>query len=227
MPPTVVYAPAMRQFFSWRIWAAFGALVLLAVTLKVVLPAGAAKTAATPAGPPERTVQFVSLVYAVQPSNTFAVNDGIVTGSADLVLDGQRTMHIVQGTLGEIDCPNYTKVGQCVVLADLLGDGVIWFALVPVESGFKVNAPPIVELLGDGIARLKNGWLVRMASAVDRSCKNGQETGSLVEFLRDYGPQSTTIIDVAKQRITQVKCAASVTVTTDSTAQSSSGSQPG
>ena len=202
----------MRQFFSWRIWAAVGALVLLAVTLKLVLPASAVKSETTRIGPPDRTVQFVSLVYAVKPSNTFAVNDGIITGSADLVLDGQRTMHVVQGTLGEIDCPNYTQVGQCVVLADLLGDAVIWFALVPVQTGFKVEAPPIVELLTNGIARLKNGWLVPLASAVDRSCP--QETGSLVEFLRDYGPQSTTVIDVAKQRVTQVKCSPSVTATT-------------
>ena len=202
----------MRQFFSWRIWAAFGALVLLALTLKVVLPAGAVTADSTSIGPVARTVDFVSLVYAVQPSNTFAVHDGIVTGSADLVLDGQRTMHVVQGTLADINCPNYTKVGQCVVLANLLGDAVIWFALVPVETGFKVEAPPIVELLADGIARLRNGWLVRMAGAVGRSC--AQETGSLVEFLKNYGPQSTTIIDVAKQRITQVKCAASVTATT-------------
>jgi hypothetical protein len=202
----------MRQFFSWRVWGAFGALVLLALTLKVVLPASAAKTDSKPKGPTERTVQFISLVYAVQPSNNFAVNDGIVTGSADLVLDGQRTMHVVQGTLGDMDCPNYTKVGQCVVLADLLGDAVIWFALVPVQTGFKVEAPPIVELLDNGVARLENGWLVPMASTVDRSC--AQETTSLVEFLHDYGPQSTTIIDVAKQRITQVKCSPSITATT-------------
>lgn len=201
----------MRQFFSWRIWAAFAALALLAVTLKFVLPAGAAKDDA-PTGPVQRTVQFVSLVYVVQPSNQFAVNDGIVSGSADLVLDGQRTMRIVSGTLGEITCEDYTEVGRCVVLADLLGDAVVWFALVPVETGLKVDAPPIVELLDDSIARLRNGWLVPLANTVDRACE--QETGSLVEFLRDYGPQSSTVIDVAKQKITQVKCSPSVTATT-------------
>lgn len=202
----------MRQFFTWRIWAAFVALGVLAVTLKLVLPAGAAKQETASSGPTARTVQFVSLVYAVQPSNTFAVNNGIVTGSADFVLDGQRTMKVVQGTLGDITCPDYTAVGHCVVLADLLGDAVIWFALVPVQTGFKVDAPPIVELLGDGIARLENGWLVPLAGAVDRSC--AQETGSLAEFLRDYGVGSTTIIDVAKQKITQVKCSPSVSATT-------------
>ena len=98
------------------------------------------------------------------------------------------------------------------MLADLLGDAVIWFALVPVGDGLKVEAPPIVGLLDDGIAQLANGWRVPHASVVTRSCP--QETTSLSEFLRDFGPESTTIIDVAKQQITQVKCSPKVTATT-------------
>ena len=209
----------MRQFFSWRIWAAFIALIALAVTLKVVLPASAAKDT-TPTGPKERTVQFVSLVYVVQPSDQFAVNSGVVSGTADFILDGQRTMHIVQGTAGQITCKDYTEIGRCVVLADLLGDAVVWFALVPVQTGLKVEAPPIVELLDDGIAKLQNGWLVPLATAVDRKCE--QDTASLAEFIRQFGPESTTIIDVAKQRITQVKCPDSVTATSDSVATADS-----
>lgn len=200
----------MRQFFSWRIWAAFLALIVLAVTLKLVLPAGAATDTVTP-GLVERTVQFTSLVYVAQPSNTFVINGGIVTGSVDFILDGQRTMHVYQGTPGEISCKDYTEIGRCVVLADLLGDAVVWFALVPVADGLKVEAPPIIAVRDGGIAELANGWLVPMANIVDRKC--AQETASLGEFIRLYGPSSTTVIDVAKQRITQVRCADSVTVT--------------
>ena len=201
----------MRQFFSWRIWGAFAALAVLAVTLKVVVPAGASHDESTNR-PTPRTVQFVSLVYSVTSSNVFVINGGIVTGSADFVLDGQRTMHIYQGTPGEMACPDYKEVGRCVVLADLLGDAVVWFTLVPVATGLKVVAPPIVALLDGGIAQLANGWLVPHASVVDRSCP--AETDSLAHFIRDYGPQSTTIIDVSSQQITQVKCAPSVTVST-------------
>ncbi len=201
----------MRQFFSWRVWGAFIALAVLAVSLKVVLPAGA-RSDTQNIGPPLRTVQFVSLVYSVKTSNTFAVNGGVVTGSAEFILDGQRTMHVYQGTPGEITCADYTAIGRCVVLADLLGDAVVWFTLVPVETGLKVVAPPIVALLDGGIAQLANGWLVPHANVIDRSCD--AETDSLTEFIRDYGPQSTTIIDVSTQQITQVKCSPSVTATT-------------
>ena len=196
----------MRQFFSWRIWAALAAVLGLAVLWKVAAPDGAV-TGSTPAGPKLRTVQFVSLVYLVEPSEGFSVASGVVTGSADLVLDGQRTMHIVAGTPGDIECDDLTEIGRCVVLADLLGDAVVWFTLQPVQTGLKVDAPPIVELLEDGIARLENGWLVPYDSAVDRKCKPNEETASLAEFIDEYGPQSTTIIDVAKQGITQVVCA--------------------
>jgi hypothetical protein len=195
----------MRQFFSWRIWAAAASVIALALLWKVVAP-DAGVIGVGPSGPKQRTVQFVSLVYAVHPSIGFTVAGGVVGGSADFVLDGQRTMHVVAGTPGDIACDDLTALGRCVVLADLLGDAVVWFTLQPVQTGLKVHAPPIVELLDDGIARLENGWLVPYDSAVGRKCGE-KETGSLAEFLDEYGPQSTTVIDVARQRITQVVCA--------------------
>ncbi len=196
----------MRQFFSWRIWAAFGALIGLVLLLKVVLPANAA-TPAQDTGPTPRNVDFIALVYAVQPSPNFVVRNGYVTGSADLIIDGQRTMHITEGTLGEVTCDKMDEIGQCVVFADLLGEAVVWFAIVPLETGLRANVAPIVELLDDNIAQLENGWLVRMATSVERQC-NAEDTASLREFLDLYGPGSTTVVDVARQRITVVRCAA-------------------
>jgi len=205
----------MRQFFSWRVWAAFAAVVGLALLWRAVAPDGGVSGTA-PSGPKPRTVQFVSLVYTVKPSVGFSVAGGVVSGSADLVLDGQRTMHIVAGTPGDIGCDDLTDIGRCVVLADLLGDAVVWFTLQPVQTGLKVYAPPIAELLDDGIARLQNGWLVPFDSAVDRKC-NDEEIPSLAEFIRDYGPGSRTVIDVAQQRITQVVCASDSPETTTTT----------
>jgi len=205
----------MRQFFSWRVWAAFAAVFGLAVLWKVIAPEPGV-TGSAPAGPKHRTVQFVSLVYAVKPSAGFAVSGGVVSGSADLILDGQRTMHLVPGTPGDIDCDEIAEIGRCVVLADLLGDAVVWFSLQPVQAGLKVFAPPIVDLLDDGIALLQNGWLVPYDSDVRRTCI--EDTGSLREFLDEYGPRSTTVIDVAQQRITHVVCPdSSLDTTTTST----------
>jgi len=214
----------MRQFFSWRIWLALGSVVGLVVLLRVMLPADAgdkpssadvtdstvdnATGSATDSAiddKTDRTVDFVSFVFQVQPGNRFFVRDGVVNGSADVIIDGQRTMRLLEGIPGELDCPEFREIGKCVVVADLLGDAVIWFALVPVQPGLKVQAAPIVEVMADGVMRLESGWLVRSASSIDRRCDT--ETGSLSEFIRDFGPESTTIIDVETQEITAVVCA--------------------
>ena len=199
----------MRQFFTWRIWAAFGALAGLALLLLVVLPDSAASNEPASSGIEPRQIDFIALVFQVTTSDDFLINDDVVTsGSADLVIDGQRTMHIFEGTLGSNDCPN-SGVAQCAVLADLLGEAVVWFALVPLQDGLKVAAPAIVDLLGNGIVQLSNGWLLRTAEQVDRKC--AQETGSLSEFVSKFGPESVTAIDVSMQRITSVTCSPNVT----------------
>lgn len=199
----------MRQFFTWRIWAAFGALAGLALLLLVVLPDSAASNEPASSGIEPRQIDFIALVFQVTTSDDFLINDDVVTsGSADLVIDGQRTMHIFEGTLGSNDCPN-SGVAQCAVLADLLGEAVVWFALVPLQDGLKVAAPAIVDLLGNSIVQLSNGWLLRTAEQVDRKC--AQETGSLSEFVSKFGPGSVTTIDVSMQRITSVTCSSNVT----------------
>ncbi len=201
----------MRQFFSWRIWAACVVLIALALLIKTSLPstANTANTAKTDAA--THMVDFISVVFQMQPSSDFSMTDGVTTGLADVVIDGQRTMHIVAGTPGSITCPDATVIGSCVVLADLLGDAVVWFAIVPVEPGPKVSAPPIAQLMGNGVVRLTNGWLVRTATTVDRQCP--QDTVSLTEFVKRLGSDSTTVIDVSKQRVTAVRCAAAATAT--------------
>jgi len=198
----------MRQFFSWRIWATIAALIGLTFWLRAELPpiVTAHATVSTPVH--ERRIDLMTLVYSVQPGPSFRIDKGVVSGSADFVIDGQRTMHIVAGTLGEITCRDYTKIANCVVVADLLGDAVIWFALAPAVAGPKIEAAPIDAVLDNGLVRLHSGWLVPAVTSIERRCP--QETGSLAEFIRRFGPASTTIIDVAKQEVVAVQCAASV-----------------
>ena len=196
----------MRQFFSWRLWAACVALLLGFVVLKTFLPGSSAKAAV--GAPIQRKIEFASWIYLVDSSEDFAVVNGTVQGSADLVIDGQRTMHVYAGTRGSNTCTDYKVPGACAVLADLLGDAVVWFALVPMQTGFKVTAPPIVDVLDGGYALLQNGWVVKMPEEVERRCQ--QETSSLSEFRRLFGPGSTSIIDVSEQKLTIVECAAQV-----------------
>ncbi|HRE02973.1 MAG TPA: hypothetical protein PLV68_16865, partial [Ilumatobacteraceae bacterium] len=73
----------MRQFLTWRVWAAFGALVGLTVLLVVLvraddpLPSRLVRPPIdAPDTPPEHVVDFISIVYQVQPANRFFVLDG-------------------------------------------------------------------------------------------------------------------------------------------------------
>ena len=66
-------------------------------------------------------------------------------------------MRIVPGTPGEVNCPALDEVAKCAVVADLLGDGVVWFAIVPLATSQTVALPAIVSL-DDGFATLTNGW---------------------------------------------------------------------
>jgi hypothetical protein len=193
----------VRQFFSWRLWAAFGAIVALALVARAVLPESKAETAPAE-GPPERRVDFVSLVYSVERTPDFRITGGTVAGAMDLVLDGQRTMRIVEGTLGDVSCDQLDELNACAVVADLLGDAAVWFALVPASST-RIETAPIVELVDGGLARLGNGWLIRHAGVVDRQCS--AETRSLTDFIERFGPGSTTIVDISTQRVIAVRCA--------------------
>ena len=202
----------MRQFFTWRIWAAFALLIGLAL-LVTTLMSSSATPGPTEASASARSIDFVSVLYSVAPSPDFSIVNGVTVGSADAIIDGHRTMHIVPGTLGSNTCPGFsTEIGKCAVLANLLGDAVVWFAMVPVETGPTVTAPPIVALLKNGFVELQNGWVLKAASTVDRVCP--QETTSLTDFIARFGPASTTVIDVSKQRVMSVQCAASVTAST-------------
>ena len=50
------------------------------------------------------------------------------------------------GHARRIECSQLAEIGQCVVLADLLGDVVLWFAIVPFEQSQNVTLPGIAKL---------------------------------------------------------------------------------
>ena len=92
----------------------------------------------------------------------FAVSlEGVAANDTDLIIDGSRTLHIVADTPGVNDCPKFPKVGACAVVADLLGEAVVWFALVPLGPNRTVPLPAIDTL--DGRPRHARQ---RMAAAV-------------------------------------------------------------
>ena len=64
------------------------------------------------------------------------------------------------GTPGVVTCPDLAK--PCALLAETLGDTIVWFALVPLGPNFRFELPAI-ESLDGGYAHLVNGWEVRYA----------------------------------------------------------------
>lgn len=196
----------MRQVLTWRFVAAVVALAGLAVVVNVAFNRGDAIAEITgPLEPVERRPTLISLVLRAQGEGFTITETG--QASTDLVLElppDDRIVRIFQGTPGEVSCPDLTAFGQCAVLAELLGDTVSWFAIVPMAPSFRFELPPIVELDG-GLAHLANGWAVPYAPIIDRSrCDANVE--SFGEFLRTVGSAHLSLFDLGEGEIVAVTC---------------------
>jgi hypothetical protein len=113
-------------------------------------------------------------------------------------------MIVKAGTPGEVSCPGLTGLAQCTVAADLLGDAVLWFSIVPGTPGSTVQLPAVVELLPGGWVRLADGWVLRHAAKVDRSCP--EATASLVDFIDTFGSEATSTFNFDRQELVKVTC---------------------
>ena len=197
----------MRQFFTLRYWLTLLALLGLAVGVAAFAnsrDSGSDDGEVVGAADSERTIDVVAWVYAVQPPPGFAMVGGRANMDLPLIIDGTRTMIVKVGTPGEIDCPRLTELAQCTVAADLLGDGVLWFSIVPGIPGPTVELPAVAELLDGGWVRLANGWVVQHAPTVDRNCP--EDTASLTEFIERFGDQATSTFNFESQQIVKVTC---------------------
>ena len=56
------------------------------------------------------------------------------------------------------------------VVADLLGEAVVWFALVPMSASPTSVQLPSIDTIDEGVATLVNGWQLRYAPVLDRRC---------------------------------------------------------
>ena len=206
----------MRQLFTWRFLAAIGALVLLAVGVDTAF-AGADKQGEIAVVAPAtfdddgnlipRRVDLIDPVAFVVASPDFEIgDDGLTRGVLDLVLDADRTARITPGTPGEVTCANFSDANRCVVVADVLGEAVVWFALLPRGPRDTVELPPIVDLQ-DGYALFVNGWEVLYAPVIERDeATCGDDVVSFSDFLRRFGPGSTSVVDLETRQVTAVIC---------------------
>lgn len=199
----------MKYFLSIRPWAALGILVALgAVILGVFIVVGSRDTGVTGEPIPHR-VELVAVVTAAQAPENWAVVDGKTVGEATLALDDGRSVTITGNTIGEISCTDLSSPNSCVLLADVLGPAVVWFALVPADerNGDEVlTLPALVDMLDGGdLGVTSNGWVVRLTTGVERTCDT--ETVSLRDFINKFSPDSSvTILDLLRDEVTEVVC---------------------
>lgn len=195
----------MRQLLSWRIVAVVVALAALALLARAVLLQDDSLAAVAEPETIERQIDLIAPIEAATATDDFALlPDGTTVGTLDLQLDANRVAHIVPGTFGQIDCDEMDQPNGCAVLADMLGDAVIWFAILPTAPRSTVELPPIIDL-NDGDAVFESGWRIPYASVIKRDCGN-EDIATFSDFLRRFGPDSVTVLDLESRKITTVRC---------------------
>ena len=164
----------------------------------------------SPVQPTQRQVETIASVMAIDSSEAFAVVEGVTVGSAVLALDDGRTVTIARDTPGEIDCADRTTPAACVLLADMLGEGVVWYALVNSDGpAVRTLALPTLVDMADGgdTGILDNGWYVPLADGVIRTCAGEPRSPTLRSFIESYSDGGIrTLLDLDRDEVVEVIC---------------------
>jgi hypothetical protein len=195
----------MREIFSLRFFAAIGAVIASFLIASAVVGGGAEVVSEEEVTAELiRRVDLVERVERFQDDGaSFAVQDGVAVNGTVLVLDERRSARIVPGTPGEDRCPIGRRIGACALIADLLGEAVIWFRLEPVEPGGVVDFGPIVSL-DDDVATLADGLQLPYAPVLARRCDT--EFDSFSAFRRELGESFVSRYTLSERRLTDVIC---------------------
>lgn len=170
---------------------------------------------------PTDVLHKIDLVASVNSINTDAgwSQEGGVTssGAMRLSLDDLRVLTVAEGTLvDDYDavpaCADFTTPNACVLLADMLGEAVIWYALVPADSvnGLQyLTLPGLIDMQANGDEGiLRNGWVVKLATPVKRECGD-KDTTSLRDFITQFpDDMSTSLVNLTTDNVVSVVCKA-------------------
>ena len=196
----------MRQFFTWGFWLSLLSLAVLAFGLYTVSrPSDAVSAVIDEVTVPDRQIDLIALVYLAEADPSFSIVSGRTTGEMQIRIDGFRYMNIHADTPGENRCSALTELASCAVAADLLGESVLWFSIIPLGTRNQVQLPAVTVLRDDGTVRLENGWVLHHADTVKRlGC---DDSTSLTDFIDRYGEGSTTAFSLDEQKVVSVTCA--------------------
>ncbi len=200
----------MRQLLSWRTWAAVGLLLVLATVVQLLTSRGPRGSDGVAVQPTERRVSAIASVMSIESSEAFAVIDGVTVGLATLALDDGRVVMITRETPGEIDCADRTTPAACVLLADMLGDGVVWYALVNSDgpASRTLVVPTLIDMVDGGdTGVLANDWFVPLADGVVRTCAGAPRSSTLRSFIESYARSGIrTVLDLDRDEVVEVIC---------------------
>ena len=153
-------------------------------------------------------VNYTASVATVQADDGWLIESGVTVATARIALDDGRSLFIPSATPGEIECLEFTTPNACVLVAELLGDAAVWFALTPAAGKTpltRLPLAPIVDMLeGGDYAVLKNDWIIPLATPTKRDCETA--TASLREFIDKYGETMEVSLNLVSDEIDIVRC---------------------
>lgn len=192
----------------------YGALVVLFAAIVTVVVNG--DSSVVDVAGVRHKVDLVASVNSITIDSNWS-QDGQTTqgGAIRLSLDDLRTFTILEGTLVDsyddvATCTDFVTPNACVLLADVLGDAIVWFALVPADPTNNqefLTLPGLVDMQDNGNEGvLRNGWIVKLATPVKRNCES-TDTSSLREFITRFPDSgSTTTLNLITDTVVSVQC---------------------
>ena len=196
----------MRQILTRRFVLALGLPVVLATAWWFVALRGGSNASISKA--PSHVISYTASVVTIQADANWAVKNGFTTGSARLAMDDGRTLFLAEATPADIACTDRATPNACVLLAEMLGDAPVWFALTPAKGddpSTRLDLPPIVDMLKNGDeAVLANGWVVPLATPTKRVCDT--VTSSLRDFIDRFDKKMQVSLNLVTDEIDTVRC---------------------
>ncbi len=198
----------MRQILTRRFILALGLPIVLAAVWWLIALRGGSDAAVSGSQP--HVISYTASVVTIQADANWAVKNGFTTGSARLAMDDGRTLFLAEAIPAEVTCTDRTTPNACVLLAEMLGDAPVWFALTPAKGDdptTRLDLPPIVDMLKNGDeAVLSNGWIVPLATPTKRVCDTA--TSSLRDFIERFSEKMQVSLNLATDEIDTVRCTA-------------------
>ncbi len=204
----------MEQSLNRRVVVIFSLLAVVAASVLFLFMRGSGSDSVVGNTTKRRIDLFASVTKATTDPG-WSVLESRTVGAIQLTLADDQTMIIPDGTyVDDYDsvtaCTDFSQPSACVLVADMLGDAVVWFALVQADSknGTKqLHLPGLVDMQSNGDEGiLGNGWVVPLGVGVKRVCSNS-DTTSLRDFITRFpGSSAVAIIDLEQDVVVQVSC---------------------